>query len=205
MKRTNCILFAAAALALISCGISAQENLLKGGSFETPADIKCWNPGHWVHIDARDGNYLELLKQTAPFCSRKLSPGGKNGKMALNIATRKEFQSIKNNKGGLLTVSNYLLQTVNAAPGQYELTFFAKGKNEAVPGYNALRCFITFSDSAKKGTGTTFDRQLALNPDWKAEKLIFDVPAKAAAFTLRFSLYGAGEVMLDDLSVKKLK
>ena len=205
MKTTALFLAAATALLFPFNGVCDPDNLLKGGALETPADLKSWELGHWVHIPADKGDYRILIKEVAPFVSRDLADGGKIGKNALKLTSKAEFLQIKDNDGGDLVVSNYLYQTAPAKPGKYLLTVWMKGKNGPAKGYNAVRCFINLQDVGKKAVNPGVDRQFALTPDWVQQKIDFTVPEKGASLTLRFSLYGVGELFLDDVVVKPLK
>lgn len=195
-----------ALLLLFSCsGICGPENLVKGGSLQTPADLKAWETGHWVHIPANKGDYRLLIKEVSPFISRVLTDNGRDGRKALELISKGEFLQIRDNDGGCLTISNYLFQTVPAKPGKYLLSFWLKGKNGPAEGYNAVRCFLQFQNVSKKSVPPGIDRQFILTSEWVQQKVEFSVPENGISFTLRFSLYGVGEMFLDNVIVKPVR
>lgn len=196
MKKT---LILAAAL-VIGSTVSAQANLIKGGSFETPADYKCWSFGHWVHIGPKDGDYRKLLPKVAPFCTRKQTPDGKKGKMALTITSKKEYLQFKNNHGKNLVVSNSANQSIAIKPGKYIIRFQVKGQLDKSAVYSALRLFINFNKP-----GGNIDRQVKITKDWTPCQYTFTVPANATTAALRFAFYGTGTVSLDDVEIKAVK
>ena len=180
--------------------VFAQGNLLKGSAFETGNDVLAWNPGHWVHIGPSLGDYKKLLPQVSPYCKRMLVQDAKSGRWSMKVVTDKEYHKIKDNKGGVIMVSNSLNQTVAVTLGKYKLTFWVKGKMEKVPGYNALRLFITCTK-----TSQLLDHQFKLTDNWVQFQKEITVPAQGASLQIRFSLYGVGEFQIDDVTLEKVQ
>ena len=205
MKTTVSFPVVALLLLFSYSGICGPENLMKGGSLQTPADLKAWETGHWVHIPADKGDYRLLVKEVSPFISRVLTDGGRDGRKALELISKKEFLRISDKDGGSLTVSNYLFQTVSANPGEYLLSFWLKGRNGPAEGYNAVRCFLQFKNVSGKPVLPGIDRQFILTSEWVQQKIEFRIPENGISFTLRFSLYGVGEMFLDDVIVKPVR
>ena len=199
MKLKMTVLFVFAAVTAF-----AQGNLLKGSAFETGKDVLAWNPGHWVHIGPALGDYKKLLPQVSPYCKRMLVQDPKSGRWSMKIKTDKEYHNIKDNKGGVIMVSNSLTQTAAVVPGKYKLTVWVKGKTEKVPGYNALRLFINSTKQDKKVVGL-LDHQFKLTDSWVQYQKEITVPAEGSSVTIRFALYGVGEVLLDDVTLEKVQ
>ena len=186
--------------AFAATSIFAQDNLLKGSAFETGNDVLAWAPGHWVHIGPALGDYKKLLPQVSPYCKRMLVQDAKSGRWSMKVVTDKEYHKIKDNKGGVIMVSNSLNQTVAVTPGKYKLTFWVKGKMEKVPGYNALRLFITCTK-----TSQLLDHQFKLTDNWVQFQKEITVPAQGASLQIRFALYGVGEFQIDDVTLEKVQ
>lgn len=186
--------------ALAAVSVFAQGNLLKGSAFETANDVLAWAPGHWVHIGPALGDYKKLLPQVSPYCKRMLVQDAKSGRWSMKVVTDKEYHKIKDNKGGVIMVSNSLNQTVAVTPGKYKLTFWVKGKMEKVPGYNALRLFITCTK-----TSQLLDHQFKLTDNWVQFQKEITVPAQGASLQIRFALYGVGEFQIDDVTLEKVQ
>ena len=184
--------------------IFAQGNLFKGGKFETGNDVLAWQPGHWVHIGPALGDYKKLLPKMSPFCQRQLVLDAKSGRWSIKVATNKASREIKDNKGGIIMVSNSLTQTVNVAPGKYKMLVWVKGKFEKLPGYNALRLFITCNKKDKKVV-SLLDHQFKITNSWVLFQKEITVPADGSSLIFRFSLYGVGEIQLDDATLVKIK
>lgn len=184
--------------------IFAQGNLFKGGKFETGNDVLAWQPGHWVHIGPALGDYKKLLPKMSPFCQRQLVLDAKSGRWSIKVATNKASREIKDNKGGIIMVSNSLTQTVNVAPGKYKMSVWVKGKFEKLPGYNALRLFITCNKKDKKVV-SLLDHQFKITNSWVLFQKEITVPADGSSLIFRFSLYGVGEIQLDDATLVKIK
>lgn len=88
MKTTVSLAVVAAALFFSFSGVCGPENLVKGGSLQTPADLKAWKTGHWVHIPANKGDYRLLIKEVTPFVSRVLTDEGRDGRKALELISK---------------------------------------------------------------------------------------------------------------------
>ena len=193
-------------ITLLICAASAAfaQNLFKGGAFETGADVIAWRPGHWVHISPALGDYIKLLPQVSPYCKRMLVLDPKSGRWSMKVLTDKEFHKIKDNKGGILIVSNSLNQDVDVAPGKYNLSAWVKGKFEKLPGYNALRLFIQCTKEDKK-TVSLLDHHFNVTDSWVQFRKEITVPEGGKSIAVRFALYGAGEIQLDDVTLEKVQ
>lgn len=177
------------------------ENWISGGSFEKEADFQTWQPSHWVHLAAGDGDFNAFHQQVRPLMRREW----KNG--AVRFFTDPEIKDIKNAKGGLLMVSNRLSRTVSVpGAGKYLFSFRLSGKFFPWKGFNGFRVALRGMDRAGgHPLGREYAQIYPLSEQGTEQKLEFLVPEGTTAVSIQFAMYGIGEATLDDISLSKGK
>ena len=190
----------------------SSVNFVRNGSFEEKTDFKgsrgkgFWHVGSRVHGLPKTPENEAFRKRFSGAVIRKISTeGAADGKAFLLLKTPDEvkdwlkpFPQISNRLGQLVPV------TVKEE-GYYRLTFKAKGRHTPTAPNRGLFLVQVFPQNHKskgrsrKNLAYGVQTFFSLRPQWTTHRFDFKLPAGEKAVNLTLSLYGAGEVCLDDV------
>lgn len=180
-----------------STGKSLQY--IPGGEFKTKAEFDSWKKHHWVHIGAKAGNYIQLLKDVKPYI--KYDWKNQEGCIIIDNA----LHNMKDNFGRGLTVSNRLIKRFPAAPGNHNLTWNAHGTHIKGPAYSGFLVQLAFYDAKGKKVGNTFSQYPTLTNNKKDFRISGIAPEKTAQAEVTFCFYGPGNVSIDNVALTPQK
>ena len=189
-------------------------NYVRNGSFEEPADFKgprgkgYWHGGSRTHGLKRTPEVQAFQKRFAESIVRRIrNKGAVDGKNFLLLQTPDEVSKWYK---PFPQISNRLSQTVKIpvkADGNYRLSFKAKGYHLPTAPNRGLFLVQVFPRGIKKSSRTRKNmaygtqQYFSLRPQWSSHNFDFKLPANCKEISLTLSLYGVGEVCLDDVRI----
>ncbi|MBO5791532.1 MAG: hypothetical protein J6S54_03575 [Lentisphaeria bacterium] len=196
--------------------IKSSVNFIKNGSFEEKTDFKgsrgkgFWNAGQRAHGLKKTPETQKFRERFAASAIRKIRHGGADdGKAFLFIKTPDE---VKEWYKPFPQISNRLAQAIPfeaEKEGYYRISFKAKGMHTPTAPNRGLFLVQVSPRGVKRKSRTdkTYGIQtfFTLRPQWTRHFFDLKLPAGKRVVDVTLSLYGAGEVCLDDVRLFPVK
>ena len=190
------------------------ENLIRCGDFEdgkidfTKA-ASPWRGG--CHVWQKGLKNPAHRKRIVNGMRRSIADSGVNGSRCAVLHTPEEA-SCEQDADGNPWMSSYISQEMilpdSAVPLKYTCSFMVRGRTRNAAGANSLNVFADFFD---KGPGIpeaktlrkTVNYRVTLPGEWEQRSFSFAAPPHTRRISLRFALYGQGQIFLDDVKLAK--
>ena len=191
------------------------KNLLRSGDFEGK-DIfhkkgSPWYGGSYVWSKSLKGP--EHKKKIFAGQRRYIDPkGGVNGSACAVIYSPDTLAALQDSDGNPW-MSNSFNQIVgiedSAEPVKYTLIFKVKGKTGKSAGINSFRTFIHFYNKKPgiwkglKKNRASINHAVSVSRDYEVRSLSFVAPAHTPRLDINLTLYGQGQIFIDDVQLIK--
>ena len=190
------------------------EDLLRDGDFEASgidfgAKNSPWRGG--AHVWQRGLKDQAHRKRIMGAMRRTVGSGGVKGSRCAVFHTPEE-SSREQNADGDPWMSSYISRNIllpdSAGPVKYTCVFTVRGRVRNGPGSNGFNVFADFYDKEAGVPGAktlrkTVNQPVKLSRTYEQRSFSFAAPAHTRRISLRFALYGQGQVFLDDVKLLK--